>query len=100
MIKAFDLRSDVHLHVWVRIPLLANNFFLFNDLEACLVYAQVRSGSFFSKFAYTSYNDLIKKSLGELRQDIPAYTKERLAYKVIKGTRGSFNIVRCNLNNR
>ena len=67
-------------------PSLRNNFFLFNDLETCLVYAQVRSGSFFSKFAYTSYNDLIKKSLGELRQDIPAYTKERLGYEVIKGT--------------
>ena len=57
-------------------------------------------GRFFSKFAYTSYNDLVKKSLGELRQGIPAYIKERLGYEIIKGTRGSFNIVRRNLNNK
>ena len=27
VIKALDLRSDVHLHVWVRIPLFAITFF-------------------------------------------------------------------------
>ena len=87
--KALDLSSDVHLHAWVRIPLLAITFFclmIWKHALFMLKFAQVR---FFSKFAYTSYNDLIKKSLGELKQSIPAYIKERLGYEFIKGTRGS-----------
>ena len=37
VVKALDSRSNVHLHAWVRIPLLANIFYLtLNTLIKCV----------------------------------------------------------------
>ena len=67
MIKAFDLRSDVHLHVWVRIPLFAITFFCLMIWKHALFMPKFAQARFFQNL----HIHLIMTSLKSLRVSRP-----------------------------